>query len=249
MDLTRAERASMLIHHYALLQARVQDDFFSWIADGRLDLWESKVGETHYRVGLSFPLSADGEGDLALYFRADSVDLYILSFTIGPGSIAALDADHAMYIGRVQGKGHGLELIRKATRDCKDVSPAMLLLAAAEGVAEALQLRYMVGIGAAAQISTAIGKKSVGDLVKAYDEFWTAAGASRQARNMWAMTVPRSAKPILEVKRDHRSRTHRKRRFKKEVKDEVRDRFQTAVLRPSALPPALSAAPDEIPTA
>lgn len=241
MDLSRAERASMLIQHYALLQERAQDDFFSSIADGRLELWATKIAETGYGIGLSFPHTADGEGDLALYFRAGSVDIYILSFTIGPGSIAGLSAEHAMYIARVQGKGHGLDLIRKATRACRDVSPAMLLLAAAEGIAEALDLEYMVGIGAATQISTAIGKAAEG-LVKAYDEFWTAAGAERSTRNMYVMPVPRPAKPILSVKRDHRSRTHRKRRFKKDVKDQVRDLFRTSALRPATRLGAPSAA-------
>src|SRR2546422_6365554 len=43
-------------------------------------------------------------------------------------------SDHAIYIGRVQGKGRGLQLIKKATKDCLDISPAALLLAATEGI-------------------------------------------------------------------------------------------------------------------
>ena len=51
-----------------------------------------------------------------------------MSFTIGPGNVTGLLARYAVYIGRVQGKGRGLELTKKATKDCLDISPATILL-------------------------------------------------------------------------------------------------------------------------
>jgi len=135
-----------------------------------------------------------------------------------------------MYVARVQGKGRRLDRIRQATKDCQDVSPPAILLAAAEGIAQALDLDLMVGIGAGIQVAP---RRSQSDnLVKAYDEFWEAAGGLPVARQMYRLAVPSQEKSILEVKREHRSRTLRKRRFKGAIKERVREAFRRAVLPP-----------------
>ena len=147
---------------------------------------------------MSFPRTPHGEGDLTLVFEADHVEIYTLSFTIAPGYIVRLDAAHALYIARVQGKDKGLDRIREATKGCNDVSPAMMLLAAAEGIAKALDLGDMVGIGASAQVS-AVKVTTPEKFVRAYDEFWTSVGGVRLARNMYRLKLPMLGKPILEV--------------------------------------------------
>ena len=174
-DLSRKERAAILIDHYAFLTERVEGDFFRTIVDCRLELWQQMIGEHIYRICLTFPRTTHDEGDLALIFEADGVDIYTLSFAIGPGSIAGLTACRALYIARVQGKSGGAHLIRSATKGCLDVSPAALLLAAAEGIATALGLSNMIGIGAHNHISTCADILPEG-MVKAYDEFWIAVG-------------------------------------------------------------------------
>ena len=226
-DLSLRERAAMLIHHYTFLETHVDPEFLARIA-GRIELWQLPVGERTYRICMFVSRIPHGEGDLTLIFDADGVDIYTLSFTIGPGSIAGLDAHHAMYIARVQGKGKGLARIREATKNCHDVSPAMLLLAAAEGVARALELGDMVGIGASAHVSA--GNIEAETLVKAYDEFWRAVGGERLDRAMFHLRVPMPGKSILSVTRDHRSRTNRKRRFKNLVKEQIHRAFRDAAL-------------------
>ena len=109
------------------------------------------------------------------------------------------------------------------------MSPARLLLAAAEGIAQMLEIEHMVGIGASAQVSRSSGNPD--ELVKAYDEFWKAAGGAKMKRDMYHLTLPVLGKPILEVKRDHRSRTKRKRRFKSGVKEQVGAAFAGCALR------------------
>jgi uncharacterized protein len=227
-DLSRKERAAMLIHHYGFLKDRVGAGFYAQVIDRRLELCAIDEGGHVHRIWLSFPRTPYSEGDLMLTFEVGGDDLYTLSFTIGPGDIAGLSPPDAMYIARVQGRGKGLDRIRQATRDCHDVSPAMLLLTAAEGVAEALGLGHMVGIGA----STQVAKDGVkpGNLFKAYDEFWKAVGGSPLHRNMYHLLVPIPGKPIHSVKRDHRSRTQRKRRFKKAIREQVRETFRERAL-------------------
>jgi uncharacterized protein VirK/YbjX len=45
LGLSRQERASILIDHYAYLKERAHGDFFRSIIDGRLELWRQGVGE------------------------------------------------------------------------------------------------------------------------------------------------------------------------------------------------------------
>jgi uncharacterized protein len=221
-DLSRKERASILIDHYTFLRDRVQGNFFRMIVDCPVELWQQIIGEHMYRICLGFPrtVTAHREGDLSLTFEADGVDIYILSFTIGPGSIAGLAASRAIYIARLQGKGKGLPLIRTATKTCIDISPPALLLAAVEGVATALNLSHIIGVSADNHISDS-GDLPPSDMVKAYDEFWFAAGGLRLGRNMYHLPVPLPHKPIQSIKRNHRSRALRKREYKTIVKEQV----------------------------
>ncbi len=220
--LSQSERASILIHHYTFLKNRVERGFFRRIVHGRLELWKFPVSNGHVRICMAFPITAHSEGDLSLIFQSDQTDIYTLSFSIGPGGVAGLAADHAIYIGRLQGKGGGLQLIRTATKDCLDISPAALLLAATEGVATALELCGIVGIG---------DSRPEG-LVHGYDEFWVASGGLRLDRHMYHLAVPLPEKPIKTVKRNHRSRALRKRAFRKLVSEQVRREFSAIALHP-----------------
>jgi len=230
-NLSERERASILISHYAFLKGRVEQGFFRKIVDGRLELWKFPVSNGHVRIFMAFPVRYHDEGDLSLIFQSDHIDIYTLSFTIGPGGVAGLAADHAIYIARVQGKARGLQLIKEATKDCLDISPAALLLAATEGVATALELGHIVGIGADVQISASADSKPEG-LVHAYDEFWLASGGLKLVRNMYYLTVPLPEKPIKTVKRNHRSRALHKRAFRKLVREQVCREFSAVALRP-----------------
>ena len=230
-DLSRKERASILIDHYAFLTDRVQGKFFRMIVDCRVELWQQIIREHMYRIRLTFPRTptAHCEGDLSLIFEADGVDIYVLSFAIGPGSIAGLAASRAIYIARVQGKGKGLHLIRTATKMCVDISPQALLLAAAEGVATALGLSHIIGIGADNHVSAGTDFRT-NDIGRAYDEFWLAAGGLRLERNMYYLPVPLPHKPIQSIKRNHRSRALRKREYKLIVKEQVCRAFRDVAL-------------------
>jgi uncharacterized protein VirK/YbjX len=231
-DLSRKERAAMMIHHYRFLRDRAHPDFYQRIIAHRLALWQFASNGSDHRIWLSFPRTPHGEGDLTLTFEVDGHEIYMLAFTIGPGEIAGLDCADAIYIARVQGKRRGMDRIREATRECNDVSPAALLLAAAEGIAEAFGLEHMIGISAGIQVSTTYGRTD--NFVKAYDEFWKTAGGSKLAREMYHLALPISGKPILSVKRNHRSRALHKRHFRKSVKESVSGAFRAAALRCSA---------------
>jgi uncharacterized protein VirK/YbjX len=229
LALSRNERASILISHYAFLRGRVDQNFFQRVVAGRIELWRREVAERHYRICLTFSVQYHAEGDLSLVFLRDDLVIYTLSFTIGPGAVAGLNEGHAIYIGRIQGKGRELQVISQATRDCLDISPAALLLTAAEAVAMALELRHIVGVGADMQISAPSDSRPEG-LVHGYNEFWVALGGSPLVRDMYCLTVPLLEKPIKTIKSNHRSRVLRKRAFKTRVREQVCDEFRTVAL-------------------
>jgi len=230
-ELSEGERATILIHHYTFLKDRVERGFFRRIVDGRLELWKHTVSNRHVHICMAFPVATHNEGDLSLIFQSDHTDIYTLSFSIGPGGVAGLGADHAIYIGRLQGRAGGLELIRETMKECLDISPAALLLAATEGVATALELGDIVGIGADAQLAARRDSRPEG-LVHGYDEFWVASGGLRLERNMYHLAVPLPEKPIKTIKRNHRSRALRKRAFKKLVSEQICREFSALALHP-----------------
>jgi len=222
---TQSERAAILLHHYSFLRTRVERHFVRKIVEGRLDLWHKTVRDHTYRIQLTFPHATHSEGDLGLVFRADCVDIYGMGFSIGPGSVVGLCAPHVLYVGRLQGKGGGLALIREATKACSDISPAQLLLAAAEGIALALRAEHVVGIGAGSQISRVRG------IAHTYDEFWSALGGQKIPRDMYLLAIPLPEKPMRSIKHKSRPRVVRRRAFKRAVSDVVSAAFVETALR------------------
>ncbi len=194
-----------MIDHYSFLRHRVNPEFFRTIVHGRIPLFEHAVGARRYRISVTFLRANHDEGDPSLICTSDDTDVYTLSLTIGPGRVAGLEAQRAIYIGRVQGKRDEFHLIREATKYCGDIAPAALLPAAA---------------------ARADG------LVHSYDEFWIASGGIRLVRNMYHLRVPAHEKPLHTIKRNHRSRALRKRAFRKLVKEQVCRAFVAGALRP-----------------
>jgi uncharacterized protein VirK/YbjX len=219
-NLSRGARASILIDHYTFLGQRLCGRALRSIVHSRHELWSRQTDGHTYRIVLTFPRATHDEGDLALLFEADGIDIYTLSFALGPGSISGAVDGRALYIARVQGRARGLPAITHATKDCLDVSPAWSLLAAAEGVASALDIHHMLGVSARNQI-TADREFPHLDLEKAYDDLWQAAGGRLLDRGFYHLAVPAEPKPLQFIQRSHRRRAKRKREFRNQVADQV----------------------------
>lgn len=229
-SLSRDDRGKILVHHYEYLEERLNEGFLGRLIDRPLVLWQEILRGSSCRIHLTLPQSSDMEGDLSLVFQADDVNLYFMSFTIAPGTIANLSAEHILYIVRVQGKGGGLDLIRKATKNCHEVSPPALLLAAAQSIAICLNIKDLIGVRAADQISVG-GTSASMQCGTAYDEFWKTMGGEPMNSHMFHLPVPLPVKPLSAIKSKYRSRVIRKRQFKKEVAEQVRRVFQQGAVR------------------
>ncbi len=219
--LMRKNRILAMTHHYNYLRLNLDKDFLTRICQEPAALWKEETSGASYQIVLSVPPSdcgEDREGDLTLLFMADSICIFTLSFTICPGSVFNVKADHVMYIGRLQGSRHVIDQIRTATKRCHGISQQALLLAVAQGIGLSLDIKDMV-------CSSASGKYSVDRTDKPsissqlYDEFWTDMGATKISDYAYHMPLPIQKKPIGLIEQCHRRRAVKRREYRDTVSD------------------------------
>jgi uncharacterized protein VirK/YbjX len=128
-----------------------------------------------------------------------------------------------MLIVRIQGARGRFGEIRKATLGSGDISAAHLLVSAAEGIAAALGVSTILGIGNDEQLSKSSVDKA-GCLFD-YDVFWDSLGG-RARRGWFQFEAPFAGKPLSQTPASHRRRTRRKRALKAAVRDQVTAAFR-----------------------
>lgn len=220
-NLTVAERASCFLHHYKYLSAKFPGDLLHQTLYGDVSVLEFDEGGNLYDVtmGLSKPSECEYEGELSLYLRVNGAPVFNLSFTIVPGWVVGSEAPDVLFITRLQGMQGCFRPISLATKTLCEVAPPALLVAALEGVAKACGIREMAGVCATRHVS--YNQDCANSLKKAYDDFFTAIGATRSAANFFCSPLPVQQKPLAFIKKGHKTRTRKKRAFKQQVAEDV----------------------------
>jgi uncharacterized protein VirK/YbjX len=236
--LSTKARLAILSHHYEFLRHSMKRGFAAQLCDVRPVLWQIASSDAQFEIRMSFPYSlhhpdrtVDHEGDLALTMYMDSVPLYVMCMTIAPAGVAGITVPecggaHTLFVGRIQGADGRFEQIRHATKMLHDISPRDVLFAAAQGIAGAIGAKVVVGVSTEEQLF----RPDAGDAADAffdYSKFWEMLGARRTADNLFALTLPLQEKPIEMIAQKHKSRTLRKRAFKKQLCAEVCEQFGT----------------------
>ena len=227
----RNTRLTILTNHYNYLTKYVNDDFLTRIFEEKIILWREFSGENLFSITLNFPHASyddDCEGDLSLVFSANGLSLYVMSFTIIPGQVIKIANDQAIFISRVQGLSSHLALLRQATKNFHYISPAALLLVAVQAIALPLNIKAIVGVSTGAQISS---RNETDCFFFDYDEFWRSADAERMNDNMFLLPVPLPEKPIRMIKQTRRSKVLRKRKFKRQLAEQVSGTFSRNFLQ------------------
>jgi len=227
-DFPRRTRLEIQLNHYGFLAARVRQDFFVRIYDRGFLLWSDRRGADHFSIALSFPVVGDHEGDLALVFRSEAIPIYRMSFSIVPGRCVGCSAEQTLFVGCIQGRGGAFPSIRHATRTCLDIMPAALLLAAVQGIALALGIGLIVGVGRDQAVSRLHVQRP--ESFFNLDEFWRSFGAEAVRDDLFLLRVPFPEKPMQLVARGHRRRTLGKRRYKRKLVQQVRECFRETCL-------------------
>ena len=223
LSLSRATRLAILEHHYNALVNFVNKEFMENIIDGQIVLWEEQKGQDRYSIDLIFS-DFDMEGDLSLVFKVNSLNIFIFSFIIAPGKLLNLRYEQVLFITRVQGVGRNFDLIKYATKNLNEISPRTMLLVAVEAIATALGISGIAGICAKDQVSSVYFSSPEAQL-NDYDDYWEKHGGIKINDDVFDIPVPLPHKPLSMIKQNHRSRTKRKRRIKKEIAAQVCQTF------------------------
>jgi uncharacterized protein VirK/YbjX len=217
--LTVAERMSCLAHHYRSLHARLRQRLLDQTIYSDLTLFESAEEGNLYRIAMSRSRELFREGELSLNLEVNGAVVYVLSVTLVPGPVVRSSASEVLLISRLQGtKGH-YHQIRQVTKTLHELGPSALLLAGAQGLAEALGIIEMAGVCAVRQASYL--EEFAPSYKEAYDGFFSELGVTQNAAGFFIIPIPIVEKPLALIKQGHKLRTKEKRAFKRQVADDV----------------------------
>jgi len=222
--LSVSECAACFLHHYTRLHALLPPNILRQILEEEVTLhtFHEEGGRFVLTLGLSRPY--DNEGELSLRLRVDGDIVFVVAFTIVPGSVLRSHAPEVLLITRMQGVKGRYPKISNATRALHDVAPARLLFAAFQGIAEAFGIQQVSAIPADRQTSY----KPDADMAfkTSYDDLFAELGLPRDETGLFSSSLPLAHKPLASIKRTHRHRARKKRAFSQQVQSVCAGFFQ-----------------------
>jgi uncharacterized protein VirK/YbjX len=214
-----AERTACFLHHYKRLHAKMPADLLRRTLHERVTVLEALRDDIHLEISLCFSRPFEKEGELSLNLHVDGDVVFILSFTIIPGWVVRSEAEEVLLISRLQGTNGYFSQVRAATKALHNVGPAALLLAALHGFAEAFGIGRMAGVSAVRQSSYTEELSLF--YRNGYDDFFSEIGVTKDTSGFFLSSIPPEDKPMSSIKRGHKIRTKEKRKFKRQVADDV----------------------------
>jgi uncharacterized protein VirK/YbjX len=184
---------------------------------------EIKADGNRFTVTMGLSRDFDKEGEFSLNLHVDGEIVFLLAFTIVPGSIVRSPAAEILLISRLQGMKGSFELIQLATKALHNVAPDALLFAALQGLAVAFGIGEVAAVSAARQSSYT--EDSAAEFRQAYDSFLVGLGMPQTADGFFVTSVPLQGKPLARIKKGHKIRTKEKRAFKQEIQLACADFF------------------------
>ena len=216
-------RREILKEHYTYLSRLVSTEFFAQVVRNRSMLWHRTLDEKQYAITLAFNLRHHSEGDLLLSFEENSVPLYLISFTIAPGTMVGSTAAQVMLIARVQGVPGQFDVIRRVSKLFGGVPLPHLLVAAAQGASDALNIGVIAAVKHTEQLMTSTDLRVFFN----YDAFWQSFLGS-ETEKFYLIPVQVSEKPDENIRS---RRTRIKRQAKYEITASAKSYFVDNVLR------------------
>ena len=106
-----------------------------------------------------------------------------------------------------------------------------MLLAALQGIADALGIIEIASVTAARQ--SAYGEESVGGFEQAYNDLFLGLGLLPTEAGFFRAPIPLEGKPLSSVKKGHKLRTKQKRAFKHSVQSACASFLAEHILNPT----------------
>ena len=198
---------TILRYHYEFLELRAGASFFTTLYTAPV-LWSRAVDHDILTISLSY--SQHGyEEEFCLKLSLNSTVLQVVGFVIAPGPAVGAPNSPTLLFSHVQGKKDA-GLLKYVTRILGHVTPAIVLVNAAYGLAAALGIRLAAGVSNEHQVS--------GPVYFDYSAFWRALGGQEIAGGLFHLPIPAPEKPITQIPSNRRSQTLRQRHFKQCVR-------------------------------
>jgi uncharacterized protein VirK/YbjX len=220
---SKKKRLAAILNHYHFLASVVRPDFFTKVANSPV-IWQETHDEDVFTISLSYPGLAHFEGELSLSIAINSTVVQRITFVIVTGELVGVAVKQTLLITQVQGTKH-FDLMKYTAKKLHDVTPAVLLINAAYGLASALRLTHATGVSTDEQLCRG-GKHFFN-----YDSFWEQLGGERTDNNLFLLDINTPEKPISSIKSNHRTRTLRKRQYKQLIRTTVAQYFEEAFLK------------------
>lgn len=215
---TRA-RAESFLRHYWRLRDVLPRVVLSRILQNHLVLLEKESDDHVLRVRLGRAREELKEGELVLALEVDGKAIFILQFTIAPGWVVQSEAPEVFLVSRLQGMRGCYSEVRLASKAFHEVAPPALLLAVLHGFAQVFGIEEMAGIAAESQLCYSSEDAQL--FKAAYDNYWLELGARKVSAHFFASPIPPPEKSLDGIKNGHKSRTRKKREFKRRIAEQV----------------------------
>jgi uncharacterized protein VirK/YbjX len=220
-DLPTSTRTACFLHHYRSLHRALPDSLMRRVFHGDIVLFQMRKGDNLFEItmGRSRHIEqsrhVDHEGELSLNMLVDGAHVFILSFTIVPGWVVESHSPEVLMITRIQGGLSVFPQIQLVSKAMRGIPPEMALIAVLEGVGKAFGIGEMAGVSAIRHICYCESDDAI--FKKAYDEFFTRIGATRNPVNFFVATFPLPEKPLSELKRGQKTRARARRALKTQM--------------------------------
>lgn len=224
----KVERRRILLHHYDFAERHLIGSLYDVLFQSSPVLWRD--GDSLSSSTISLAVSDHHqEGDLSLLFKFGGELIFVVSFSVVEGPLVGSGDQAVLLVGRVQGAPNKLSEIRASTKACRDISPAHLLIAALQAVADSLRIATIAGVSNSQQLVK--GSSARAAFHFNYDDFWESLLAAPTPLGFYVMPVPLLQKPLAAIAITHRRRTRRKREYKEMLTETVKTNFVSTFLK------------------
>ena len=224
-QLTAAERAAIVSHHYRQFSRCLGPDFLDDLLREGVKIWAASDDVMGPRIIAKSTDHYDFESELVLVFMLGAEVLYIMGCVFSPGEIWGVDDESVLVITRVQGIRLAVDKMKMATELCGDCAPRLLLFSAMEGVLAAMQIRGIVGVGVTRQIATEFETITTHSFHDNYDGLWLSLNAQPQPDGNFRLPTPLVQRPLATIPAKHRGRTQARRTYRHIVTTAVASYF------------------------
>ena len=223
------ERLAVAVNHHQSMARHFLPDFLRKSRSSGFGLWRHTHEDSRYDIALRYPYNYNHDGDLCLTLDLDGENICIVTFSIAPGALAGVADSQVLLVSGIQGIAGKIAQIRQATEACNNVSPAHMLLFAAQTLANEMGIKTMVGMGQGRAQSAlpTDGQRTAFD----YDAFWMPMVGVEAPRRFYHVGLPFTDKPIESIPAKHRSRARKRRELRNVIRQDIEAQAQVILLK------------------